>query len=580
MVKKIKDWSIDQLSKKRLNFKDLAQSQFSTEFIRLSAVLNSTIARQILWHVINQSDNIPRCKCGKSLSWNADKHQYRDFCSKKCTAIYTQEKIKDTCIQKYGVPHFSQTESFTDKIKSTSIKKFGVTHYSKTKEFKTRTKDTNQQKFKVNYPAQSKVIQQKMKETCIKNFGVENPMQSDIVKEKLFKTNLEKYGVKNPLKSTEVKNKVKKTMIQKYGVSNPAQNKTIRDKITESKKRKYYSSEVYSLLHDPLWLESQNKHGKSVGAISQELGVSSSNLCKYFNKYGIEITKHFRSAMEEDLCKKLADLGIDYKCNVRNVISPYEIDIWLPNFNIGIELNGAYYHSESHGKDSTYHLTKTLISESKSIILLQFFDWEVFNNIDIIMDKILHLTQHNKKVGARTLEIRVIENSLANQFYQENHLQGPCASRTSIGLFDKNDTLLSAASFGKSRYSKKYDHELLRFACKNNFAVIGSASKLLTYFIKNHALSGQTVVSYCNRRWSVGNLYNKLGFTLLHTSSPGYYYITKNGEFAGTRQQWQKHLLSKKLKIFDSSLTEWQNMQANGYSRIWDCGQFVYIMKI
>jgi len=44
----------------------------------------------------------------------------------------------------------------------------------------------------------------------------------------------------------------------------------------------------------------------------------------------------------------------DYCANIENrnksIIPPYEIDIYLPNINLGIEMNGIYWHSEVSGK--------------------------------------------------------------------------------------------------------------------------------------------------------------------------------------------------------------------------------------
>ena len=211
---------------------------------------------------------------------------------------------------------------------------------------------------------------------------------------------------------------------------------------------------------------------------------------------------------------------------------------------------------------------------------MQFFDWEYFNNSDLIIDKISHLINTNKKIGARQLTINVVPNKVANNFFELNHLQGPCRSSISIGLFDNKGQLLSAASFGNSRYNKRYNHELLRFASLRGTAVVGAAGRLLKYYIQNHVKSNESIVSYCNRRWSTGNLYKTLGFKLDHISKPGYYYITKSGKYVGNRQLWQKHMLSKKLLTFDPNLTEWENMQANGYTRVWDCGNLVYTMTI
>ena len=54
------------------------------------------------------------------------------------------------------------------------------------------------------------------------------------------------------------------------------------------------------------------------------------------------------------------------------------------------------------------------------------------------------------------------------------------------------------------------------------------------------------------------------------------YFYTKNYSHLFSRNQFQKHLLQQKLKKFDPKLSEWENMQLNGYDRIWDCGNLVF----
>lgn len=53
-------------------------------------------------------------------------------------------------------------------------------------------------------------------------------------------------------------------------------------------------------------------------------------------------------------------------------------------------------------------------------------------------------------------------------------------------------------------------------------------------------------------------------------------YLDKNRTTRMHRYSFRKNVLSKKLPIFDSALTEWQNMQLNGYDRVWDCGNLKY----
>jgi hypothetical protein len=43
------------------------------------------------------------------------------------------------------------------------------------------------------------------------------------------------------------------------------------------------------------------------------------------------------------------------------------------------------------------------------------------------------------------------------------------------------------------------------------------------------------------------------------------------------RFSFRKDQLPKKLSTFDPALTEWENMQLNGYDRVWDCGNLKYV---
>ena len=78
--------------------------------------------------------------------------------------------------------------------------------------------------------------------------------------------------------------------------------------------------------------------------------------------------------------------------------------------------------------------------------------------------------------------------------------------------------------------------------------------------------------------WNTGNLYKTLGFEHARRTNPSYFY-TKDYRSFHNRVAFQKHKLSSKLSTFDNSKTEWENMQNNGYDRIWDCGTDVWILK-
>jgi len=97
--------------------------------------------------------------------------------------------------------------------------------------------------------------------------------------------------------------------------------------------------------------------------------------------------------------------------------------------------------------------------------------------------------------------------------------------------------------------------------------------KLFSYFKKNFSVT--SVISYADRRWSLGNLYRQLGLTETHISVPNYWYVKSNKRFH--RFTYRKNVLEKKLKVFDKEKkTEYQNMLINKFDKIWDCGNYVF----
>lgn len=96
----------------------------------------------------------------------------------------------------------------------------------------------------------------------------------------------------------------------------------------------------------------------------------------------------------------------------------------------------------------------------------------------------------------------------------------------------------------------------------------------MKYFREKYSGS---IISFANRRWSNGNLYESLGFGKLRVSSPNHFYY-KNGMLF-SRYSYQKHRLKNKLKFFDVNLSGVQNMMNNGFRQLFDCGNIVYVLN-
>ena len=127
-------------------------------------------------------------------------------------------------------------------------------------------------------------------------------------------------------------------------------------------------------------------------------------------------------------------------------------------------------------------------------------------------------------------------------------------------------------TFNSSEGRKKMElggYNLNRFCNKCGVNVIGGASKLLSYFIKNYEV--KRIVSYADKDWSVGNLYEILGFRHVGGNGPDYKYIVD-----GCRVHKSRY---KKSKL-NTTLTESQEMIKRGIYKIYDCGKLKFEINI
>ena len=257
----------------------------------------------------------------------------------------------------------------------------------------------------------------------------------------------------------------------------------------------------------------------------------------------------------------------------RKIIKPLELDVYLPDHNLAIEYDGLFWHS-SECKDKDYHLNKTTLCQEKGIQLFHIFENEWINPVKqkIWKSIIKNRLGQSSRIYARKTEVAQITSKDKKQFLIDNHLQGDCASSVNLGLY-LGDELVSVMTFGRSRYDKKVDWELLRFCNKVGYSVVGGGSKLLASFRRENDGS---IISYADKRRSTGGLYKALGFELSHESPPNYWYWKIGSMKLESRIAYQKHKLKDKLDTFDSELTEYENMYANKYRKIYDCGNQVW----
>lgn len=275
------------------------------------------------------------------------------------------------------------------------------------------------------------------------------------------------------------------------------------------------------------------------------------------------VREYFKDAVHS--CRDVLDNGM-------------EIDIFIPSKNVGIEFDGLFWHSE-HKKLKNYHINKTKECEKKGIRLIHIFEDEWIYKKEIVKSRIKNiLGVSSNRIYARKCSIRNVSNEDAMNFLNNSHIQGGIISKYRLGLYYNNE-LVSLMTFGGKRKnlgSKNVEgiFELFRFCNKLDTVVIGAASKLLKHFIETY--KPNEIISYCDIRWSDGNLYERIGFNLDHISQPNYFYVI--GDERKNRFNYRKDKLIS--EGFDPNKTEHEIMLERGIYRIYDCGCKVYEMKI
>ena len=520
--------------------------------------LNDLTFKEEVYYFINNIKNKHIClHCGLDVKFKGTLNKgYSDFCSLKCAndSGDLSNRQKESIINKYGVDSINKLQSVKDKKKEIFFEKYGVDNPMKSNVIKSKHKNSIKNKYGVDNVMKDNDIKLIHKDSVIKNYGVDNVFKSEAVKTKIKDTNMFKLGVNYPTQSELVKNKIKNISLNKLLIKYPFI-KNINNDILEC--HCDICDNDYNITR--ILLNERNREGYGLCTICNEVGIN--NI----------------SESEKELLKYIQLLVYDVKENDRSLLDNKELDIYIPSYNLAFEFNGLYWHSELY-KDKNYHLNKTIECESKGVKLIHIFEDEWIHKKDIVKSRIknlLNLTEN--KIFARKCVIKEVSIKENKDFLNNNHIQGTCKSKIKLGLYYNNE-LVSLMTFDNGRLimsGKSDDWELVRFCNKLNTNVIGGASKLLKYFIKNY--NPKDIISYADRRWSQGDMYGSLGFEFIHDSSPNYWYI--NGSIREYRFKYRKNKLIN-IPHYSSELSEHEIMLLNKKYRIYDCGNKKYKLTI
>jgi len=470
---------------------------------------------QKMYHYIHDINDYPKCKyCGlDNKRYQSFSTGYTEFCSKSCSLAFVRPKLEK-------------------KRRENTIEKYGVEHTSMLKSTKERQKNTNE-----------------------KLYGYVSPACNDIIIDKIKATNLERYGVEYVMQNDDIKNLYINNRI-----------KEARSEVIGKYKLNVlnYDGELFEILCDKCnKIYECNRH--LLYQRIERYKVTPCINCKPLDSNG--------SSYEEELYKYLIKFNTNIIRNYR--IDGKEIDIYLPDFSLGIEINGLYWHSEIH-KGKNYHIDKTNFFKSNGIKILHIWEDDWLSRADIVKSIILNKINVTKnRIYARSCVIKEYSNKEIKTFLINNHIQGYINSKICLGLFYEN-TLVSVMTFSDKRHIKNDSWEIIRFCNKLNYNIIGGASKLFKYFMNNYDV--KSIVSYakCDYTDIDDNVYKKLGFEFDKSTKPGYYWCKNQIRY--NRYNFRKDKLVK--NGYDKTKTESQIMNERGYYRIWDSGNLKFVYSL
>lgn len=393
---------------------------------------------------------------------------------------------------------------------------------------------------------------------------------------KRTQTNLEKYGVENQFQRKELFPQIAQIKIDRYGTyNNTVKNHATRIANSGSLKASY-SKQIET--YKQTCLERYNTDNiAKLTQVRQQIAESLKET--FLERYGVENYWAMPNA-------KLSNGSKNSKANQRfyellakaNIAFEQEFVLKGKRFdfkvqNTLIEINPTATHNstwgifETEGLDKNYHKIKTNIAKNENFQCVHIFDWDD-------PAKVVAMLKAKEVVFGRNCEIKEIPTNEAAEFLTKYHIQGYARDRIRIGLYYDNQ-LVSLMTFGKPRYNKKYQYELIRY-CNSTYNILGGAEKMHKFFIEQY--QPESIISYCDLSKFSGQVYEKLGFKRTRTSGAARHWYNLK-----TKQHITDNLLRQRGfdQLFKTEHGKGTSNEAlmleAGFVEVYDCGQATYI---
>lgn len=428
-----------------------------------------------------------------------------------------------------------------------NLKLHGVEYATQRAEVKEKIAITNQSRYGSSRPLGNPAIRQKATQTTAQRYG--SPTYNNSNKREA--TCLLRYGTRSASGSAEIREKIQQTSLNHFGVTNPSCSDEVKRRIAQTKQSKYggYGWDAPSI------------RTKCISTCQDRYGVDwycQTEACRAASKNDSGPNRAFESLLLES--------GIPYEREFS--LSSYSYDFRVDKILIEVDpwiTHNTDLHPYSNPVVKTYHLDKSRAAEAAGFRCIHVWEWDD-------PCRVIELLKSRASIFGRCCSVELVPVEQEREFLSKHHFQGYVRSEIALGLYHEG-VLVSLMTFGKPRYSKKCQWELLRYCSTSK--VLGGASKLFAAFLSQQ--DPDSVISYCDRSKFAGEMYPRLGFKYLRSSIGCHWYNPKT-KIHLTDNLVRARGVDQLLKTsFGKGTSNEQLLLDAGFVRIYDCGQATYL---
>lgn len=453
----------------------------------------------------------------------------------------THARMQETISERYGPDGLASAE-LQDKRIYTSVERYGVPHYSETDEFKERVKSTS-----------------------LKRYGTTNAMQNAEVKNRFVQSMVDKHGVMWPSqKSMTDKSKYQELLKYRENIEEYI------SKIPFEERTEFYIASLVGVTPSVI-SDDVVKHN-----LQHLIRYTKSNMeDELFNFLkdllsDCTIIRNCRTAIAPyELDLYIPDLNIAFECNgtyahnsseacYGNDPKSYSYHKMKTELceNAGIFLMHIYSYQWKFNKEIIESRIRNCVHKNENRIFARNLTVK-----DVSYSDSIEFLNRNHIQGSTSSRIRI-------GLYQGDEL-------VSIMTFSKPRGLM-----GNKTKAENFDWELTRFCSKLNTTVVGGASKLFKHFLSTY--QPQSVSSFSSRDCTTGGVYSKLGFHIDGYTDPGYVWVDSKTDRAYNRSNCQKSNLIKLLNddsIDVVNQSESQIMRSHGFVQVFNSGLIRWVWR-